>query len=291
MTNEQLVTLIKAGDNVAENMLLLWQQNRRFISSLAHRYRGYEDIEDLEQQGYIGLCDAVDGYRPEEGVTFLTYAAFWIRQSMRRYIGNCGSMVRIPEGKAGQVREYRKLCQLFEISQGRAPTEWEAARLMGINRERARELEKDAAMLQIGSLDSPVQTTEGDTLVGDLVADDRDMHGETLDRLQQEQLKRVLWPMVDALEPELSSVIRLRFRDGKTLEEIGEVTGMPREQARRCEVKGLRELGVPHRRAVLAPFLYDFIDTHARSGSSVETFRRTWTSSTERTALQLAERY
>lgn len=290
MTNEQLVALIKAGEDVAGNMLQLWQQNRGFISKLARKYRGYEEVEDLEQQGYIGLCDAVDGYRQEEGA-FLTYAAFWIRQSMRRYIGNCGSMVRIPEGKAGQVREYRKLRRLFEASQGRAPTEWEAARLMGINRERVRELEKDAAMLQIGSLDSPVQTAEGNTLVGDLVADDRDMHGDTLDKLQQEQLRGVLWPMVDALLPEVSSVIHLRFGEEKTLEEVGEAVGKPREWVRRCEAKGLRELGAPHRRAVLAPFLYDFIDTHARSGSSAETFRRTWTSSTERTALQLYERY
>ena len=79
MTNEQLVIRIKAGIDVANNMLQLWQQNQGYITSIAKRFQGYEDKEDLMQQGYIGLCNAVDGYNPDEGVLFLTYAGFWIR--------------------------------------------------------------------------------------------------------------------------------------------------------------------------------------------------------------------
>lgn len=75
-TNEALVLKIKSGINVADNMLRLWQQNRGFIKKMANRYKGYEDVEDLEQQGYIGLDNAVGGYRPDENVSFITYAAF-----------------------------------------------------------------------------------------------------------------------------------------------------------------------------------------------------------------------
>lgn len=67
MTNEELVARIRAGVDETENMLKLWQQNRGLIHTIARKYAAYEDIEDLEQQGYIGLCDAVQGYRPEEG--------------------------------------------------------------------------------------------------------------------------------------------------------------------------------------------------------------------------------
>ena len=59
MTNEQLVALIRAGDNEAENMLVLWQQNKGFIYKIAMKYQGYAEIEDLLQEGYLGLCEAV----------------------------------------------------------------------------------------------------------------------------------------------------------------------------------------------------------------------------------------
>lgn len=98
MTNEQLVANVQAGVDVAENMLQLWQQNQGIIGKIACRYSSYEDIEDLKQQGYIGLCDAVRGYRPEEGVKFITYATFWIRQSIQRYVEECSVVVRIPSG-------------------------------------------------------------------------------------------------------------------------------------------------------------------------------------------------
>lgn len=78
MSNKQLVLRIKAGENVADNMLQLWQQNQGFIRSIAKKYAAYEEIEDLIQQGYFGMCNAVNGYDPENGVSFLHYASFWI---------------------------------------------------------------------------------------------------------------------------------------------------------------------------------------------------------------------
>lgn len=107
MTNEQLVIRIRAGIDVAENMLKLWQQNQGFIVAIAKRFQGYEDMEDLKQQGYIGLCQAVDGYNPDEGVPFINYAGFWIRQSMQRYIEDCGSVVRIPVDLRSMIGKYK----------------------------------------------------------------------------------------------------------------------------------------------------------------------------------------
>ncbi|MFR6581366.1 MAG: sigma factor [Ruminococcus sp.] len=96
MSNKQLVLRIKAGENVADNMLQLWQQNQGFIRSIAKKYAAYEEIEDLIQQGYFGMCNAVNGYDPENGVSFLHYASFWIRQSIHGYIEDCGKIVRLP---------------------------------------------------------------------------------------------------------------------------------------------------------------------------------------------------
>lgn len=124
--------------------------------------------------------------------------------------------------------------------------------------------------------------------MGDLVADSRDSHGDALNRIDRERLQGLLWPMVDALDPEQAAVIRMRYQGEKPFREIGEALGIPKTQARQDELKGLARLGRPHNRAVLAPYLYDYIDTEARKGCGVERFRRTWTSSTERVALELA---
>ena len=94
--NEQFVRRIKAGEDVADNMLRLWQQNEGFIAMLAMRHRGYAEQEDLRQEGYIGLCEAVRQYDPSKGVPFINYAAFWIRHAMRRYISNCCGTIRLP---------------------------------------------------------------------------------------------------------------------------------------------------------------------------------------------------
>ena len=81
----------QAGANVADNMLRLWEQNRRFIFKMANRYRGQAEEDDLIQEGYLGLCRAVDGYDPDQGVNFLPYAGNWIRQGMARFIHNNGT--------------------------------------------------------------------------------------------------------------------------------------------------------------------------------------------------------
>ena len=96
MSNEQIVVRIQAGENTADNMLKLWQQTEGFIAKLAMSYQGYAELEDLKQEGYIGLCEAVRQYDAGKGVPFINYAAFWIRQAMRRYIDNCCGVVRLP---------------------------------------------------------------------------------------------------------------------------------------------------------------------------------------------------
>lgn len=76
MTNEQLVVRIQAGEETAANMLQLWQQNKGFVASIAKKYRGYAEMEDLMQEGYIGLNDAVAHYKEGKGALFTSYAAF-----------------------------------------------------------------------------------------------------------------------------------------------------------------------------------------------------------------------
>lgn len=130
MTNEELVIRIKSGINPAEHMKQLWEQNRGMIGKIAMKYQGYGEIEDLKQQGFIGLCNAVEGYEPDQGIPFGNYAWYWIRHSMGRYLEECGSIIRIPSHARGQIKEYRRMEASFERTYGRKATEKEMSLLL-----------------------------------------------------------------------------------------------------------------------------------------------------------------
>lgn len=95
MTNEELVIRIQSGEDVGNNMALLYGQVKNFIRSIAWQYRDSGEMEDLEQEGYLALYPAIDNFDPDAGCRFLTYAAPWIRQAMRRYLQNSGGCVRL----------------------------------------------------------------------------------------------------------------------------------------------------------------------------------------------------
>lgn len=291
MTNEQLVIRIKAGEDVGVNMETLYRQVHPAIRSMAMRYQGYEDREDLEQEGYLALYAAIDGYDPAAGYKFLTYAGYHIRQRMKRYIQNNGSCLRLPAHCLESVREYHKCRSAFYARYGREPSEGETAYLMGVAPAQIRKIKEYACLGQVGSLDCPVEGVEGGggiTLV-DVIASDQDMEGEILEGEEYKQLRDEIWGVVDTLEGRQAKVIRSRYQLGMTLKEIGCRDGETTETIRNLEKKAMRELRRPDRSGRLQRFLPEVMEVVAYAGSGVRNFDRTWTSSTERTALQLME--
>lgn len=292
-SNEQLVARIKAGEDVGENMGQLYEQVRRFIHAIAWKYRDSGEMEDLEQEGYLALYPAIDGYDPGQGAKFLTYAEYHIKQRMRRYLQQNGSLLRIPAGQYEKIRKYKKSCNTFQLKHGREPSDWEMASLMGLSLERVRGLQETANMTVLASLDSPVAGIDGGegTTLGDLVASGEDMEWETLERLDHEHLCDVLWDCVDSLEGRQPDVIRRRFQDGQTFREIGEQWGDCIGEVRKQESKALRELRKHSNSRRLRPFLPEEHDQYGCiwGNVGVESFSRTWTSSTERAAIGLAE--
>ena len=286
MTNEQLAIRIKAGIDVADNMLQLWQQNRGFIHKIVNQYKTYVEEEDLEQEGYLGLSAAVEHYNSDEGVTFLHYASFWIKQYMSRYIKSNGT-IRLPEFMQGRIREYNKMVQKWQQNYHRKPTDEEICHFLDINWEMLENLRKAAQMAQIGSLDVPVGE-EGDCSMYDLLPSAMDEEEQTLEKIQHEQLCTVLWPLVDALPGQQPQVIRARYQERRTLADIAKEKGVTLDAIRQQETKGLRELRKPSKSKQLRPFLPDDdrIYSRALQGNGVGSFNRTWTSSTERVALR-----
>ena len=290
MTNEQLAIRIKAGIDVADNMLQLWQQNRGFIHKIVNQYKAYADAEDLEQEGYLGLSAAVEHYNSDEGVTFLHYASFWIKQYMSRYIKSNGT-IRLPEFMQGRIREYNKMVQKWQQNYHRKPTDGGICHFLDLSWEMLENLKKAVQMAKIGSLDVPIGE-DGDCSLYDLIPGSMDEEEQVesivLEKVQKEELCAVVWPLVDSLTDDQAKTIRARYQDNMTFREIAEDQGVSVEMARQRERQGLRELRKPSKSKLLRPFLPDDdrIYSMGLQGNGVGSFNRTWTSSTERAALR-----
>lgn len=292
LTNEQLVIRIKAGEDVAGNMEQLYNQVRRFIHAAAWGYRSSGELEDLEQEGYLALSPAIDGYDPAQGVKFLTYAEYHIKQRMRRYLQMNGSCLRLPVHCLEKVQQYKRLCNAFNREYGREPSDREAASFMGLTVHQIEGIKESACIARLGSLDSPVKGLEEDGVtVGDVVASAEDMEGDAVERMQREQLCAVLWDCVDSLPGQQPTVLRKRYQDGMTLGAIGQEYGTTPEAVRQIHSKALRELRKSQYAKRLRPFLPDSdrIYSMALVGNGAESFNRTWTSSTERVALDVMD--
>lgn len=292
MTNEQLVIRIKAGEDVAWNMEQLYNQVRRFIHAVAWKYRDSGELEDLEQEGYLALYPAIDGYDPTQGVKFLTYAEYHIRQRIRRYLQMNGSCLRLPVHCLEKVQRYKRFCSSFQQEHSREPSDREAAAYMGLTLEQIENIRENACMARLGSLDSPVKGLEEDGVsVCDAVASAEDMEGEALERIQEQQLKETIWDCVDSLPGQQPAVLRKRYQDGITLGAISQECGTTLAAVRQIQAKALRELRKPRYAKRLRPFLPDAdrIYSMALVGNGAGKFNRTWTSSTERVALDVID--
>ena len=289
MTNEELVNLIKAGVNPEENMLILYNQVKGFIYTIALRYRGQEEIEDLEQEGFLSLYDAIDGYDPSTGNKFLTYAQYWIIQGIKRYIERNSCCLRLSFQSQARLRQYKRFHDSFLKEHGREPSEAETASQMGFSIDQVRDIHRNACMANLGSLDAPVKGFEEEGVtMSDGIPSAEDMEWDALDRLQHEQLKAVLWECVDSLPDRQQEVIRKRYQDNMTMAEIGREQGVTLEAIRQHEAKAMRELRKPKHYKRLRPFLPEDerIYSMGLSGNGVDRFNVTWTSSTERAALR-----
>ena len=285
MDNEQLVARIRAGEDEAENMLQLYDQTKNFIRMLAVKFTYGAELEDLEQEGYIGLCEAVRHYDADSGVKFLSYAAFWIKQSMRRYIENCGSTVRIPSGVHSDIRKYRQIHGEYLKCYGREPSDKEMMAFLRVSEEKFIQIRKAAQMGQIRSLSEPIGGEDEDITLEDSVASGEDMEEDIIRRLDQENLKRELWIAVDSLPETQRAVIRCRYLEGKTLKDTGEAMGVTGNAVREQERKAMRALRMPRKCRKFRQYHEEYLSAHAMHHVGVQSFQRTCMSEVELAVL------
>ena len=288
-TNECIVAAVQAGDNEAENMLQLWRKNKGFIAMMARRYSAGAEMEDLEQEGYIALCEAVRHYDPDRGMSFISYAAFWIKRRMRICADNSRT-VRLSFNAGDEVRQYQKIMREYRQEYGCDPSDRELCGFLYVSREKLDQIRKAAQMGNIRSLDEPVQGMDGDISIGDTVATGEDAVEVAIREIDKERMKRELWLAVDQLPGDLPAAVRLRYEDGLTLEKTGQAMGVNRERARQLESKAMRILRQPHRCRTFRAYFEEYLSAAPIHHVGVRRYLETWESEVEREALRWAEK-
>lgn len=227
------------GDSDAVNQLVC--ANLRFVVSIAKKYqnRGVS-LSDLIAEGNVGLLRAAERFDATRGVKFITYAVWWIRQTLLQTLADNGHAVRLPIGQAGALNRIGREANALAQELGRDPTQRELALELEVPEEAI------AAALPIArgyvSLDAPIPGADDGNLL-DLLADDD--HSPDL-QVAQEGMAECLHDSMSVLrgrEAEvLSSYFGLDGRDPETLEEIGSRFGITRERVRQIKDKGLARL-------------------------------------------------
>ncbi len=281
MENEQLVARIRAGEDVAKNMLKLYDQNWGFIAKTAKKYQGVAEMEDLMQEGYIGLSEAVNHFDADRGVSFLSYASFWIRQSMKRYIDNCGSVIRLPVHAREEVYEYNKVVKEYRRQFGEWPPEFALCRLLNVDRDKLQEIKKAVQIGQMRSLSEVIGGEDGDFTLEDTIASDQDLEGDAIESADTAAMKRELWIAVDRLPGNLPEVIKRRFLDGRTLNEISQEWGVTYNKVRDIQSKALRTLRQPGISRKYRRYYEEYISANSCRHVGVESFMRTGLSEVE----------
>ena len=283
-TNETTVKLIKNGKDVNSNLTLLWQQNLGFVKKIANQYQGYAEVEDLLQEGFMGMCAAVFKYDFEKNSKFLTYAEYWIKTRMQRFITQKNSSIRVPDGRRQQIRQYLKAVSEYEKYMGKKPNTHEISNILGVELDELEQITKDAKCINVSSLDIPIDS-DNDITMEQILPGCDGIEDEILDHQNKNDLKSVLWSMVDNLPSIQPEVIKMVYSGGMKRKEVAESIGSTEKDVRREESKALMSLRHPRNSNRLRIYMDDYVPGRFND-VSVQQFNRTWTSSVEREVLR-----
>ncbi|HHT30614.1 MULTISPECIES: sigma-70 family RNA polymerase sigma factor [Petrimonas] len=248
----ELAQAIKKGDRKALEKLT--RANLRFVVSVAKQYQNQGlSLPDLINEGNLGLIKAAEKFDETRGFKFISYAVWWIRQSILQALAEQSRIVRLPLNQVGSLNKISKAFQKFEQENERRPSAEELAQELDLS------VEKVTDSLKVSgrhiSMDAPFVEGEDNSLLDVLVNDDAPVADRTL---INESLQKEIDRALATLTERESDIIKMFFGIGcqeMTLEEIGDKFQLTRERVRQIKEKAIRRLRQDSRSKLLKSYL------------------------------------
>jgi RNA polymerase primary sigma factor len=238
----QLAHRIQAGDEAAREHMI--KANLRLVVKIAREYEDYGlPLLDLINEGNMGLMRAVERFDPTKGAKLSTYAAWWIKQSIKRALSNQAKSIRLPIHLVQQIAQLRRAENQFEAKHGRPAKDSELAILLEVSEDDIAHW-RESAVVGTSSLDAPLGSDADSGKVADVIADEA--AAMPWAAISEETNAELIRDLVGSLNAREQTILRRRFAlDGGepvTLEEIGIDFGLTRERIRQLEAAALKKL-------------------------------------------------
>jgi len=236
-----LARRIRRGDKAARDHMI--SANLRLVVKIAMDYKDFGlPLLDLISEGNIGLIKAVERFDPRKGGKLSTYAAWWIKQSIKRALANQSKTIRLPVHLVDKIAKMRRVAMALSEDLGREPSDEEIAIELGVPTNKVAHLK--SVSVRPASLDAPVGEDGDSATFGDMVGDENAV--SPYENLQAKNLNFDLHSMVDSLDPREAEIIKMRFgldgHDELTLEEVGKHFRVTRERVRQLQNLALSKM-------------------------------------------------
>lgn len=227
MTNEELVALIQAGENVQENISTLWKQVRGIVMGLSKQYAtdGLEQ-KDLVQEAYFALLETIKGFdiHTKNG-SFQALFRFVLRRNYAviRNKNKHARLTSMTHHELSLIMQYDKFQSAYKKSHdNRYPSKEEYMKALGINEWKLSQLQKHIREGKVQSFSTPVGASEGDETLEDIIADDSDFAATIADEMGKDWAARAIWDAVEKLDDNSRIMIKLRYGKGMRLKDVAE---------------------------------------------------------------------
>jgi len=251
---EKYARLAAQGNQAAKDRLVA--ANLRFVVNVAKKYQNQGlALDDLISEGNIGLINAIERFDVDKGYHFISYAVWWIRQSILKAICEKSRTIRLPLNRANELVQIEKMRKEMFSEKGQEPEDYALARRLGMNESQVRDL-LDISREMI-SLETPVFTDRDASTLGDFLEDGNHPSPEL--QTLQTSLKNDLNDALETLSEKESKILELRFglndKQPLSLKEIGEKFNLTKERIRQIEKKAIQKLQTPSEERELEAYL------------------------------------
>ncbi|MGL6022247.1 MAG: sigma-70 family RNA polymerase sigma factor [Chitinophagaceae bacterium] len=234
----QLTQRIKIGDEDALHRLV--RANLRFVVSVSKQYQHQGlSLSDLINEGNLGLIKAAQRFDETKGFKFISYAVWWIRQSILQALAEQGRLVRLPQNKIGTYNKANKVLMAFEQEYEREPSTEELANILEMTETEVTNIFK--SNIKHTSLDAPLHEAE-DVVMGDLLEGSDSADGEVMKESLREEIKRVFQSISHREAEILTAFFGLDGDKGPSIEEVGKKYDLTKERIRQIKEKAIKRL-------------------------------------------------